>query len=208
MKKIHLLPALLLLVSFAALGATLLSLREDAHREAPGNRLSPGLARMINDALTAELKRVPELHAAAELGVTASLVAREWLAEVKEVVARCRRGPDDETKWNLMEYDVSLYGGGSVEGLYSGLICEYGSKLPPLVMRVRWSDGQVVDVLTDGRERGASPSTFEKDAAGIAAAVIRAGQDRKVDPPIPPMLSATENTRAWDELALARHVRQ
>jgi len=187
-----------------ATAAALLCACTDAPRELPGNLQSPGLARMLNDALAAEFRRMEVPDEAMRFKPDAAVQTRRWLGGLKEVVARCRHGPDNDTKANLLEYDIRLQDGTSIENVYSGRNCAYWSELRPLVMRVRWENGRVAEVLTDGRESRSPPSFFQNDATSLVIAVLRTDRARHAAAYFEIAPTTADNARAWQEKERAR----
>ncbi|MEO6953383.1 MAG: hypothetical protein ABI321_16400 [Polyangia bacterium] len=77
-------------------------------REQPGIIPNPVMAQMMEDALELELSRVAQQVSESRMRPNAADQTRSWLQGVAEVVARCRRPPSDQSKFNLMEYDITL----------------------------------------------------------------------------------------------------
>jgi len=147
-------------------------------REQPGTIPNPLLAQMMEDALALELTRIEQQVSNKKMRPDAASQTRSWLQEVAEIVARCRHAPSDQSKFNLMEYDITLRTGERIENIYSGHNCAYWSEYRPLLMRVRLEQGRFADVLTDGRERKHPPAFFKNDAVNLVAALLKTGRAR------------------------------
>jgi hypothetical protein len=148
----------------------------DGPREVPGNLANPKLAQLLNEALDAEIKRMNPTWSPGLMPQAADN-AKLWLKEIDEVVARCRYGPGNTSKFNLLEYDIRLQSTTVIEDVYSGHRCLYGFT-SPLIMRVRFHEGRVVQVLTDGRELKNPVDAVRSDAGIFAEKIIRADWDR------------------------------
>lgn len=164
-------------------------------REQPGDTPNPVLADLLQKAIDAEIGRMNPVWAPGLLP-QAPQQARAWLGEIDEVVARCRYGPGNRTKSNLLEYDVRLRSGEQIQDVYSGLRCLYGTA-PPLVMRVRFETGQVREVLTDGREREASTTAASNELRQFAHSVVRLDWDRRESLYFPPAKTPQDIAREW-----------
>jgi hypothetical protein len=113
-------------------------------------------------------------------------------------VARCRYGPDNHTKANLLEYDIALRGGEVLRGVYSGQRCLY-PMAPPLIMRVRFDGGSVREVLTDGRERSAPVDAAMNEMNQFAHSVVQADWQRRPALYFPPDKTPEEIAREWQD---------
>ena len=164
-------------------------------REQPGDTPNPVLADLLQKAIDAEIGRMNPVWAPGLLP-QAPQQARAWLGEIDEVVARCRYGPGNRTKSNLLEYDVRLRSGEQIQDVYSGLRCLYGTARP-LVMRVRFEAGQVREVLTDGREREASTTAASNELRQFAHSVVRLDWDRRESLYFPPAKTPQDIAREW-----------
>lgn len=163
--------------------------------ETPGDQSNPMLAGLLQKALDAEVGRMNPVWAPGLLG-SAPASAREWLANIDEVVARCRYGPRNRSKHNVLEYDLTLRGGEKVLDVYSGQRCLYGL-VRPLVMRVRLENGQVQDVLTDGRERQSPVDAVSPEVQQFARSLIQADWKRRPAHYFPPEKSKADIAREW-----------
>lgn len=182
----------LLTVLSALLGACQV---DGGEREQPGDRPNPVLADLLQKAIEAEIGRMNPVWSPGLLP-QAPQQARAWLGEIDEVVARCRYGPGNRTKSNLLEYDVRLRSGEQIQDVYSGLRCLYGTARP-LVMRVRFEAGQVREVLTDGREREASTTAASNELRQFAHSVVRLDWDRRKSLYFPPAKTPEDIAREW-----------
>ena len=149
----------------------LFSACNDGAVEAPGNLPNPKLAEMINTSLDQEIRRMNPVWAPG-LIPQASASARLWLKEISEVVAHCKYGPRNSSKFNLLEYDISLKSGDVIKDVFTGQRCIYEVSLP-LVMRVRFAEGVAIQVLTDGRERASPVDAAMSEINQFAETVIR-----------------------------------
>src|SRR4051794_19653289 len=87
--------------------------------EQPGEVPNAKLAEMINTGIEEEIRRMNPVWSPGLLP-QAPEHARQWLQEIAEVVARCRYGPANRSKSNLLEYDITLGSGERVQDIYSG----------------------------------------------------------------------------------------
>lgn len=154
----------------------LLSACTDGAVEVPGDVPNPKLAEMINISLDEEIRRMNPTWAPG-LIPQAAASARLWLKEINEVVSHCKYGPRNSSKFNLLEYDVALNSGDVVKDVFTGQRCIYDVSLP-LVMRVRFVEGKVIEVFTDGRERGAPVDAALSETNQFAESVIRVDWSR------------------------------
>ena len=182
------------IMAFSFLTA-LLNACTDGPVEVPGNLANPKLAEMINISLDEEIRRMNPSGSPAFLPQAADN-ARLWLREIGEVVARCRHGPRNNSKFNLLEYDITLLTGEIIKDVYTGQRCVYevGS---PLVMRVRFVGGRVTDALTDGRERDSPVASAKGDVDQLSKGVLRADWDRHNARYFSPGKTASEISKEW-----------
>jgi hypothetical protein len=163
------------MIFFSSLTA-LLSACTDGPIEMPGNLSNPKLAELINASLQLDIKRM-EPSSSPGFIPQAATNAQIWLKDIQEVVARCRYGPRNRSKFNLLEYDITLGNGSIIKNVYSGMRCSYEVGAP-LVMRVRFEAGRVVEVLTDGRELKSPVDSAKGEISLFSKQVIRADWDR------------------------------
>jgi hypothetical protein len=175
----------------------LLNACTDGPVEVPGNLPNAKLSEMINSSLDQQIKRMDPGWSAAFLPQAVGN-ARLWLKEINDVVARCRYGPRNNSKFNLLEYDISLTNGDVITDVYTGQRCLYelGS---PLVMRVRFSEGKVVETLTDGRELKLPVDSAKGDVALLAKTVLRVDRQRRNARYFAPGKTASEISKEWTD---------
>jgi hypothetical protein len=163
--------------------------------EVPGQLANPKLAQLINTSLQQEAARmVPSNYPG--LTAEASKNTLIWFTEIREVVARCRYGPRNDSKFNLLVYDITLRTGAVIESVYTGRRCLYGMELP-LVMRVRFENGQVVEALTDGRELKQSVQTVKGELLLFAETIIRTDWRRNPARYFPPNKTESQILDEW-----------
>ncbi|SIR54966.1 hypothetical protein [Pseudacidovorax sp. RU35E] len=180
---------------FAALSA-LMAACTGGTPETPGDQPNAVLAQVLQKALDDEIARLDPSWSPGLLPAAPAL-AREWLTQIDEVVARCRYGPRSQSKHNLLEFDLRLHSGETIEALYTGQRCTYGIA-PPLIMRVRMRDGRVAEALTDGRERRRPVDAVAPEAHAFATAVITADLRRRAARYFVPSASPQDIQRQWD----------
>lgn len=173
----------------------LLNACTDGPLEMPGSLPNPKLVELINLSLDEQIKRMDPSWSRGFLPQAAGN-ARLWLQEINEVVARCRYGPRNNSKANLLEYDISLGSGEAINNLYTGQRCTYQIS-PPLVMRVRFASGRVVEALTDGRERNAPVASAKGEIDLLAKSVVRADWSRRQSLYFLPDKTASEISKEW-----------
>lgn len=183
------------IMAFSLLTA-LLNACTDGPVEVPGSLPNPKLAELINISLDEQIKRMDPSWSPGFLPQAASN-ARQWLKEINEVGARCRHGPRNNTKFNLLEYDITLLTGEVIKDVYTGQRCVYEVGAP-LVMRVRFVGGRATDALTDGRERNSPVATAKVDVDLLAKSVVRADWQRRNALYFSPGKSALEIAKEWN----------
>jgi hypothetical protein len=164
--------------------------------EQPGDVPNEKLAEMINSGIEEEIRRMNPTWSPGLLP-QAPEQARQWLREIAEVVARCRYGPANRSKGNLLEYDITLGSGERIEAVPSGQRCLY-DVARPLVMRVRFDAGRAGAVMTDGRERALPVDASLAETRLFAQSVLRADWSRRPARYFPPDKTAEEISRGWD----------
>ena len=164
--------------------------------EQPGDTPSPKLVELINGAIAREIAGMdPALLPG--LLPQAGDEARRWLQEISQVVARCRYGPGNNSKSNLLEYDITLASGEQITGVYSGQRCYY-PVAKPLVMRVQFQGGRVREVTTDGRERERPVDASLGEIQQFAERVLRADWKRSPARYFRPAQGGNDAAREWD----------
>ena len=169
----------------------------DGPVEVPGSLPNPKLAEMINTSLDAQIKRMEPGWSPAFLPQAAAN-ARLWLREINDVVARCRYGPRNNSKFNLLEYDITLVGGEMIKDVYTGQRCFYELS-SPLVMRVRFAEGRVVETLSDGRERKLPTDSAKGDVALLAKSVLLVDRQRRNARYFSPGKTASDISKEWND---------
>ncbi len=164
-------------------------------REVPGALPNPKLAELLNAALQEQIRMMNPTWSPGLLP-QAPDNARLWLSEIDEVVARCRYGPRNSSKSNQLEYDITLRNGEVIESVYSGRRCLYGFA-QPLVMRVRFDQGRVVQALTDGRELKQSIYTAKSEIDLLAEKVIRVDWSQRKERYFPRDKTPEEVRQEW-----------
>jgi hypothetical protein len=164
-------------------------------REVPGAQPNPKLAELLNAALQEQIRMMNPIWAPGLLPQAADN-ARQWLGEIDEVVARCRYGPRNMSKQNRLEYDITLRSGALIESVFSGQRCLYGFA-QPLVMRVRFDQGRVVQALTDGREMKQSIEAAQGEINLLAEKVVRADWLQRRERYFPPSKTSEEIRQEW-----------
>jgi hypothetical protein len=164
-------------------------------REVPGASPNPKLAELLNAALQEQIRMMNPIWAPGLLP-QAPDNARLWLSEIDEVVARCRYGPRNNSKHNLLEYDIALRSGAMIEDVFSGQRCLYGFA-QPLVMRVRFDQGRVVQALTDGRELKQSIDATKGEINLFAEKVIRTDWHQRRERYFPRSKTSEEIHQEW-----------
>lgn len=175
--------------------AALLNACTDGPVEVPGSLPNPKLAELINASLDEQIKRMDPGWSRGFLPQAAGS-ARLWLQEINEVVARCRHGPRNNSKFNLLEYDISLRTGEVIKDVYTGQRCTYEIGLP-LVMRVRFAGGRAIEALTDGRERNSPVASSKGEIDQLSKGVIRADWSRRNALYFVPGKTASEISKEW-----------
>lgn len=174
----------------------LLNACTDGPVEQPGSLPNPKLAEMINTSLDEEIRRMNPGWSPAFLPQAAEN-ARLWLQDINEVVARCRYGPRNSSKFNLIEYDISTTTGEVIKDVYTGQRCIYGVSLP-LVMRVRFAGGRVGETLTDGRELKLPVDSAKGETTLLAKSILRADRQRRNARYFAPGKTASEIAKEWN----------
>ena len=182
------------IMAFSFLTA-LLNACTDGPVEVPGNLPNPKLVEMINASLDEQIKRMEPAWSPGFLAQAAGN-ARLWLQEINEVVARCRHGPRNNSKFNLLEYDILLRSGEVIKDVYTGQRCVYEISLP-LVMRVRFVGGRVAEALTDGRERNSPVASAKGEIDQLSKGVVRADWQRRHALYFLPGKTASEISKEW-----------
>jgi hypothetical protein len=167
--------------------------------EKPGNLSNPKLAAMFQKAFE---KEIAGMNPVWKPGLKAGspLLARSWLSKIKEVSSRCKFGPDNRTKFNLLEYSIKLENGESIDGVYSGLLCQYQPGFgKPMITIIQMTAGNVVDAKTDGRERDLPVSYADEWVNNLAEKVLGVDQTRRANLYFGTESSKQENRKAWEK---------
>ena len=132
------------------------------------------MARLITQVLQAEIgaveaKSAPDsqdhfIPAAAEN-------TREWIAEVDQVVARCRNGKEGKGRFNSIVYDVKLKEGRVIDNVYSSARCGLNG-IQPLEMWVSFR-GDKVTVELDEKDKSVSAGINHKDAVNLVKTLLK-----------------------------------
>jgi hypothetical protein len=165
---------LLLLIGLGTLSGCLTS-----QPEKPGSISNPKLASLTQQALSKEIASMNPTWAPG-LRSNAGLVATSWLAQISEVVGKCRYGPDDTSKFNKIEYEIKLISGEVLAPVSGDMLCQYQKGFgKPLVIKLIFRNGAVVDAFTDGRELNEPVSYAQPWIKNCAEKIIRADWRRR-----------------------------
>ncbi|MEO7242693.1 MAG: hypothetical protein ABIW85_07240 [Variovorax sp.] len=163
--------------------------------EQPGDRSNPRLAQLVAQSLEDQLHGMrPEVQ---HLIAAAPTHAKAWLREIAQVVARCRGGPSDQSKLNLLEYDVTLASGEKLESVYTGHRCVYVGTLRPMVMRVVFDNGVATEAFTDGRELALSVDSAKVECDLMARSLLKIDRMRRPERYFVPGPSAAQIEEQW-----------
>lgn len=173
----------------------LISACTDGPVEMPGNLPNPKLAELINASVREQVRLMNPVWAPG-LIPQAAANAQLWLKEINEVIAHCRYGPRNSSKFNLLVYDVTLNTGEEIKDVYSGQRCIYDIARP-LVMRVRFKAGLVNEVLTDGRELTSPVDAAKSEINQLAESVLRVDWRRNASRYFPASKSDAEISDEW-----------
>jgi hypothetical protein len=142
--------------------------------EIPGKQSNPKLNELIKTQITQNIQNIQNSDSfKPKLTPNGVVNTKKWLLNIDEVVARCRYGPDNHSRFNLFEFDIKLTNGEMVKSVFSSRRCRYGDRLP-LVMRVKFMLGQPIEAFTDGRELKHPIEMAVPDIQGFADTVLRA----------------------------------
>lgn len=113
----------------------------------PGDKPNKKLVELFNAEIDALGEG--ELNSTKNPGLlpTAPERARQWFSEIREVVTHCRYGSPDKANWSM--YDITLQSGEAQKNVIANM-GNGNCRVTP--MRVRFEDGRVVEVTTDGSE--------------------------------------------------------
>ncbi|WP_077000759.1 hypothetical protein [Variovorax sp. KK3] len=164
--------------------------------EQPGDTPNPKLVELVDAALAREIAGMNPALLPGLLPQSGD-EARRWLKEIAQVVARCRYGPRNDSKSNLLEYDIVLGSGEQITGVYSGQRCYY-PVAKPLVMRVQFQDGRVREVTTDGREREQPVEASTGEIQQFAERVLRVDWKRNPARYFRAGKSSSDIAREWE----------
>jgi hypothetical protein len=184
---------------YTALAMSLLTACLAAEPEKPGTQSNPKLASLVQQSLNKEISSMNPTWAPG-LKTGAGLVASSWLAQIVEVTSRCRYGPDDTSKFNKLEYEVTLKSGEVISKIYSGMLCQYQPGFgKPLIMKLVFKDGLAVDAFTDGRERAEPVSYAQRWISNCAEKIIRADWKRRPDAYFKDAKSVEQIRKEWEK---------
>lgn len=167
----------------------------DGPVEMPGNLSNPKLVELINVSLQEQVRLMNPVWAPG-LIPQAAANAQLWLTEINEVVAHCRYGLRNSSKFNLLVYDITLNRGEVIKDVYSGQRCIYDIARP-LVMRVRFKAGVVNEVLTDGRELATPVDAARSEINQFSESVVRVDWRRNAFRYFPASKSDAEISDEW-----------
>lgn len=173
----------------------LISACTDGPVEMPGNLPNPKLAELINASVQEQVRLMNPVWAPG-LIPQAAANAHLWLKEINEVIAHCRYGPRNSSKFNLLVYDLKLNTGEEIKDVYSGQRCIY-ELARPLVMRVRFKEGVVNEVLTEGRELATPVDAARSEINQFAESVVRVDWRRNAARYFPANKSDTAISDEW-----------
>lgn len=175
--------------------AGLLSGCTDGPVEMPGNLSNPKLVELINSGIEED---IDGMNSKSPRGFIpqARANARLWLKDINEVVARCRYGPDNHSRFNLFEYDIKLTNGEVLQSVFSSRRCRYNADIP-LVMRVKFKLGQAVEVFTDGRELKQPVEKARPDIQALIDTVVKADLRRNPARYFQPDKTAEQIAKEW-----------
>jgi hypothetical protein len=167
--------------------------------EKPGTQSNPKLATLVQQALNKEISSMNPTWAPG-LRPGAGVVASSWLNQIAQVTSRCRAGPDDTSKFNKLEYEISLKSGEVISKIYSGMLCQYQPGFgKPLIMKIVFKDGRATDAFTDGRELAESVSYAQRWISNCAEKIIRADWKRRPDAYFKEAKSAEQIRKEWEK---------
>ena len=189
-------PIPIMKMTILAFFSTLLMACNGGEPEKPGNVPNPKLVELINASFEQQMGRMNPRWSRAYLP-QASDNARLWLGQVDHVVTHCRYGPGSDSKFNLLEYDITLTNGELIKNVYTGLRCQY--KLSsPLVMHLSFSNGQAASALTDGRERKRPMRESMGEINLLVETILGVDQSRRPSLYYPPAKTAKEFADEWN----------
>jgi hypothetical protein len=175
--------------------AGLLGACADGPAEMPGNLSNPKLAELINVSLQDHILRMDPKSSPGFIPQAAAN-AQLWLKEINEVVARCRYGPKNNSRFNLFEYDIKLTSGELIQSVFSSRRCSYSTEVP-LIMRVKFKSGRAIDVFTDGRELKQPVDMVRSDIQGFIDTVVKADLRRNPARYLQPDKTAEQIAKEW-----------
>jgi hypothetical protein len=167
----------------------------DSEPEKPGSLTNPKLVELINQQVENQLRAIDPKKLAA-FRSDARINVEIWLSSIDEAIARCRHGPGDDTKSNMLVLDIETKTGISIKELYTGQRCFYQLS-KPLVMRVKFEKGRAIDAKTDGRELKSSVSVVKGEIAEFAHILVRADFSRNRGQYFIPEKSEREIAEEW-----------
>jgi hypothetical protein len=163
--------------------------------EMPGNLANPKLVELINREIAAEIRQIdPEKNSG--WARDARRNTEQWMADITEVVARCRYGKSNENKFNQIELDIFTRSGNSLKDVYTGQRCFYRMTVP-LVMRVKFENGRAIEAFTDGRELKGSIDLVRYEISQFAEHTVKADRSRNRDKYLASEKSRNEIDDEW-----------
>jgi hypothetical protein len=167
--------------------------------EKPGNLSNPKLADMLQKAFEKEISGMNPVWKPG-LKPGSNILAHGWLSRINEVSSRCKFGPDNRTKFNTLEYTIRLETGETINGVYSGLLCQYHPGFgKPLIVEVSMSAGKVTDVKTDGRERDFPVSYANEWVNNLAEKILGVDQTKRANLYYGVENTKQENRKEWSK---------
>ncbi len=165
--------------------------------EKPGTLSNPKLAELYQKAIEVEVASINPTWAPGMIP-TAPAAARKWLGAIAQVSSQCTRGPDDFSKGNRLEYTVTLRSGEIISKVPSGIACQYQKGFgKPLVATLLFSNGIVIDALTDGRELEAPISHAQRWINDAAERILGADHARNRDAYFYPAQTPAQTRQEW-----------
>jgi hypothetical protein len=164
--------------------------------EEPGNIPNAKLVILINTALEENITS-SSYPASPDMLPSAATRSRVWLKEIASVTLHCNCNPDNDGKENRRLIDITLVNGVVLKDIYTSERCLYQMS-KPLIMKVLFREGAVVEVFTDGSEKRESVDYFKGDVYMFAERVLREDWNRRHDLYFPRAKTAEEKAKEWE----------
>lgn len=164
--------------------------------EEPGNLSNPKLVELVNAAIDQDITS-SSYPAAPGMLPGSGAQSRQWLKEIAVASLHCNCNPENEGKENKRLIDITLANGTVLKDIYTGDRCFYPLG-KPLIMKVVFKEGKVVDVFTDGSEKKESVDYFQGDIYMFAQHVIREDWKRRQSLYFPREKTAAEKAKEWE----------